>query len=301
VKRAEQLAPAGVYGSRRALLGHLGLLMLAPGVGAAAAAAGQMSGSIASAASGRDPAQLLRDSMRMRGSPEGTPVMWVYSGALVVKPEGQIAREVARIEGLSFTRLTARDDGAYDLQLEEVGYFCDLFTGKVLETLVNPVTGVQVHPRHYRSPQQLRFSGTLVQPVMQLPPGIEFRGEVTRLAQVGGVVATTEDLYVKVPGRPAAENAQAQPERISTSLATFICAASDLKRADSEWIDCTFSYTTLNSFVGWLQMSSMPGVQNMRLIGAKCRTDERNAVPAALRARIADDHPDFLASWTEWE
>ncbi|MCC5869902.1 MAG: hypothetical protein JJU27_15470 [Gammaproteobacteria bacterium] len=136
---------------------------------------------------------------------------------------------------------------------------------------------------------------------MELPPGIEFRGEVTRLAQVGGVVATTEDLYVKVPGRPGTEDAPAQPERISTSLATFISAASDLQRPDSEWIDCTFSYTTLNSFVGWLDMSAIPGVQNMRLIGAKCRTDERNAVPAALRARIADDHPDFLASWTQWE
>jgi len=297
VKSAEHRASAGVYGSRRALLGQLGLLMLAPGVGAAAAAA-HMSGGVATPASGRDPAQLLRDSMRMRGSPDGAAVMWVYSGVLVVKPEGQIAREVARIEGLSFTRITARDDGTYDLQLEEVGYFCDLTTGEVLETLINPFTGAQVQPRHYRSPQQLRFAGTGVRPAMELPPGIEFRGEVTRLAQVGGVVATTEDLYVKVPGRPGTEDAPGQPERISTSLATFISAADDLQRPDSEWIDCTFSYTTINSFVGWLEMSSMPGVQNMRLIGAKCPTDQRNAVPAALRARIADDHPDFLANWT---
>ena len=300
MKRVGHLTTSGVYGSRRALLGHLGLLLLAPGVGTAAAAA-QMSGRVAAPANGRDAAQLLDDSMRMRGSPEGAPVMWVYSGVLVVKPEGQVAREVTRIEGLSFTHLTARDDGAWDLQLEEVGYFCDLVTGEVLETLVNPFTGKQVHPRHYRSPQQLRFAGTGVQPAMQLPPGIEFRGAVTRLAQVGDVVATTEDLYVKLPGRPATEDSQAQPERISTSLATFISAASDLQRPDSAWVDCTFSYTTLNSFVGWLEMSAMPGVQNMRLIGAKCRTDERNAVPAALRARIADDHPDFLGKWTQWE
>ncbi|MCC5869903.1 MAG: DUF1838 family protein [Gammaproteobacteria bacterium] len=145
MKSAEHRASAGVYGSRRALLGQLGLLMLAPGVGAAAAAA-QKSGVVAAPASGRDPAQLLRDSMRMRGSPDGTVVMWVYSGVLVVRPEGQVAREVSRIEGLSFTRITARDDGAYDLQLEEVGYFCDLVTGEVLQTLVNPFTGARSTP-----------------------------------------------------------------------------------------------------------------------------------------------------------
>ena len=274
--------------------------MLAPGVVPTAAAA-QMSGSHAGSARHGDPARLLRDMMRLRGSPDGAPVMWVYSGVLVVKPEGQVAREVTRIEGLSFTRITARDDGAWDLQLEEVGYFCDLVTGEALESLINPFTGAQVRPRHYRSPQQLRFTGARVQPIAQVPPGIGFRGEVTRLAQVGDVVALTEDLYVKVPGMPATGDVAARPERISTSLATFIAAASDLQLPDSDWIGCTFSYTTLNSFVGWLDMSSMPGVQNMRLVGAKCRIQDRAAVPAALRTRIAADHPDFLASWTDWE
>ena len=300
MKKSQDFGTAAVWGSRRAVLGQLGLLMLAPGVAAATVAA-QMSGGVAAPARDRDPAQLLRDSMRMRGSPDGAPVMWVYSGVLVVKPEGQLAREVARIEGLSFTRIAARDDGAWDLQLEEVGYFCDLTTGEVLEALINPFTGVQVRPRHYRSPQQLRFAGTGVQPIAQLPAGIEFRGEVTRLAEVGGVVALTEDLYVKLPGMPATEDAEARPERFSTSLATFISGAADLQRPESDWIDCTFSYTTLNSFVGWLEMSSLAGVQNMRLIGAKCRTDDHTAVPAALRARIAADHPDFLTSWTDWE
>ncbi len=300
MNKQSDCAPARAHTSRREMLGHLGLLMLAPGVGMAAAAA-QMSAGTTAPRRDLDATPLLRDSMRMRSSPDGAPVMWVYSGVLVVKPERQLAREVTRIEGLSFTRITARDDGAWDLQLEEVGYFCDLSTGEVLEALINPFTGAQVRPRHYRSPQQLRFSGTGVHPIAQLPAGIEFRGEVTRLAEVGGIVALTEDLYVKLPGMPGTEDAEARPERISTSLATFICAAADLQRPESDWIDCTFSYTTLNSFVGWLEMSSIPGVQNMRLIGAKCRTEDRLAVPEAMRERIAADHPDFLRTWTRWE
>lgn len=273
--------------------------MMAPGV-AAGAAAIELPGSRAAPTRDRDPARLLRDILRVRSSPDGAPVMWVYSGVLVVKPEGQVAREVARIEGLSFTHIMARDDLNWELRLEEVGYFCDLGTGEVLETLTNPFTGEQVRPRHYRSPQQLRITGTRVQPLATLPAGVEFRGEMTQLARVGGVVALTEDLYVRSPGRPATGDAQAIPERISTSLATFISSANDLQRAESGWVDCTFSYTTLNGFVGWLGMGSMPGVQNMRLIGAKCRTHDRHAVPAALRERITADHPDFLAAWTDW-
>jgi hypothetical protein len=33
----------------------------------------------------------------------------------------------------------------------------------------------------------------------------------------------------------------------------------------------------------------------MRIVGIKCRMDDRDAVPEWLRARVKADHPDLLA------
>jgi len=300
------VTPTDLHPTRRSVVQGLGLMMLAPGIASAGAAAppvaaeaGQQGAAATGHASTSSRAwseSMLHDFMRMRGAPDGSRVIWVYSGVLVVKPEGRLAQALTRIEGVSYTSASLQDDGSWAFQLEEIGYFCDIETGAVLEQLFNPFTGEQVQPRHYRSPQQLRFSDRQVAPTMQLPPGIDFRGEVTRLAAVGDMLAMTEDLYVRVPAAEATSARAATPERISTSLATFTSRASDLQLPASHWIDCTFSYTTLNSFVGWLGMGSMPGVQNMRLIGAKCRADDHDVVPAGLRARIEAEHPGFLLS-----
>jgi hypothetical protein len=306
--KPRDIAPTDLHPTRRSVVQGLGLMMLAPGIASAGASAtvppvaaevgpqGAAAIGHASTSSRAWSESMLHDFMRMRGAPDGSRVIWVYSGVLVVKPEARLAQALTRIEGVSYTSVSLQDDGSWALQLEEIGYFCDLETGAVLEQLFNPFTGAQVRPRHYRSPQQLRFSNRQVTPAMQLPPGIDYRGEMTRLATVGDMLAMTEDLYVRVPAAEATSARPASPERISTSLATFTSRVSDLQLPASHWIDCTFTYTTLNSFVGWLGMDSMPGVQNMRLIGAKCRADDHDVVPAGLRARIEADHPGFLIS-----
>ena len=238
------------------------------------------------------PDATLDDFMFMRGSPDGEPVMWVYSGVFVVRPEGRRARPLARIEGVSYTQASRGEDGAWAFSLEEVGYFCDLATGKVLTALHNPFTGETVAPRPYRSPQRLVFAGNEVTPADALPPGIDFRGEVTRLADIGDTLAMTEDLYVRVPPMSGPEGER--PERIANSLATFIASAAAVRNRGEAWIDCTFAYTTMNTFIPWLGMASVPGVQNMRLIGTKFRPDAADAIPQTLRERIDADHPDFL-------
>ena len=242
-----------------------------------------------------DPAALLRDFIRLRTAPGGEPVMWRYAGILVGKPEGEMARPLTRIEGVSYTQATPRTDGSIEWQLEEVGYYCGLDDGLPLATLNNPFTGVEVKVAHYRSPQKLRFVGNRIEPGQPLPPGIEFRGEIRRLATVAGRVALTEDLYVRMPATPASETRPARPVRFANSMATFHAAQSDLApQNSSKWTACEFSYTTLNSFAPWLGMEATPGVQDMRITGAKCRIDDRSALDGWLRARIAQDHPNFL-------
>lgn len=283
--------------SRRSVLSGLGLLSLAPGVAIGAAATERTAtppSSAPSPAGGVLGERAFQDFIRLRTATDASPVIWVYSGVLVVKPDGEVARPVARIEGLSRSRATAQTDGTYLWELDEAGYYCDPLTGRPAAEIENPFTGARVVPKHYRSPQALRFTPRGITPARGVPPGVEFRGEITQLAEIAGTLAMTEDLYVKMPGRPAAAGQPARAARQAASLATFTTYAANLRRPPGEWVDCQFNYTTLNSFVDWLGLGERGGVQDMRIVGIKCRIDDRQAVPQWLRERIKADHPDLI-------
>lgn len=275
--------------SRREVLAGLGLLSLAPA-----------SRSVQASAHGSGASELVDDEtfdefMRMRTAPDLAPVIWVYSGVLVVKPAGEVARPVARINGLSRSHAKSTADGSWLWELDEAGYYCDPQDGRPARALTNPFTGKTVEPRHYRSPQALIFSKQGVTPARAMPAGVEFRGEITKLAELAGTTALTEDLYVKLPGRAASGDSPARPARYAASLATFTTRTAQLSRPRSEWIDCQFNYTTLNSFVEWLGMQGQEGVQDMRIVGIKCRIDETTALPPWLLERVRTDHPDLLS------
>jgi hypothetical protein len=243
---------------------------------------------------------LARRFVRMRGSPNDKPVMWVYEGTLLVKPEGQVAKPWVGVGGMSFTLATERTVGVYDWRLDEVGYYRDLVTGEVLDRFVNPITGAVLKPANYRSPQRLVYSGATVAVGEPLPPSTEFEGKITDLGAVGGITAMTEDLYVKVPAQLDATGQVVRPLRTLASLATFSAKSNQLYGIRRAWIDCQMSYTTMNSFAPWLGMDGVAGVQNMRLMGRKCRMFERDAIPAWLSERIERDHPQYFAEPSTW-
>ena len=115
-----------------------------------------------------------------------------------------------------------------------------------------------------------------------------------QLGSVGGTLAMTEDLYVRMPGRPAREGQPARPDRMFASLATFTSSVAQLERPAGDWVDCVFSYSTMNSLAGWLGMEGVAGIQSMRLVGEKRRENDLAAMPRWLRERIAVDYPGYL-------
>lgn len=238
--------------------------------------------------------------VRMRTSHDGKPVMWVYGGVLLVKPEGQVAKPLVGVGGMSFTRAVQEKPGVYHWHLDEVGYYRDLTTGAVLDTFVNPLNGKEVRPANYRSPLHLTYSGSQVMTRDPTPPGTEFTGRIARLAEVAGIAAMTEDLYVNVPAQPAADGKSARAARYLASLGTFTARATEVDAKSSRWIDCQLSYATMNSFAPWLGMEGVAGVQNMRLAGRKCRLFEPDAIPEWFRVRAAQDHPQFFDEPLTW-
>lgn len=239
--------------------------------------------------------EALRAFVRMRSGLPGRSAVWIYSGVLIAAVLEEIARPLVRIEGVSINHFNALDAGRYRYELEEVGYYCDLHAGAVLDSWTNPFTTKVVKPKHYRSSQTLLFAGSRIEPMLSTrPAGVTFTGEITRPVIIGESLWMGEDLYVKT----AAARTQA-------SLATFRSRAADLATSANSatsldavasaatWVDCDFNYGTMNGFVGWLGMADRPGLQNMRLVGRKF--PDGASVPVWLRERIERDHPDFAA------
>ncbi len=237
-----------------------------------------------------DPDKATDAFVRMRCNLPGQWGTWVYRGDLLVRPQGQLAQSVCRIEGISFNRAVRRPDGGWDYELEEVGYYCANDTGRPADRIVNPFTGATVSVRHYRSPQKLTFADRVVRPNQELPPGISYRGVITAPVEIGENVFASEDLYVSSPARPATADRPARAARIQTSLAMFQVRGRDLLRPG--WVPSTNHYSTMNDIIEWLDMASMPGVQNMRLVMTKGQDLSR--APAWLLERARADHPTFF-------
>ncbi len=245
-------------------------------------------------------ATLLQRFIRMRSAPNGAPVMWIFGGALLAKPEGQVARPLLGLSGISFTQLVPAGAASWDLRLEEIGYYRDLHSGEVLAEWRNPLNGRIVRPKHYRTRQQLSYQSDGIFARDPLPPGAEFHGEITTLVEVGDTTSLTEDLYVSIPAQPVSGTQSARPARYLASLGTFTSSTAALAAAHGRWVDCDFSYGTMNSFASWLEMDQAAGVQNLRLTGRKFRTDQRRTIPAWLTTRIAADHANFFDLPAQW-
>ncbi|MFK7958316.1 MAG: DUF1838 family protein [Lysobacterales bacterium] len=239
--------------------------------------------------------------VRLRSASAGKPAMWVYAGVMLVKPEGQVAKPIVGMAGVTFTRALQRSPGVYDWQLDEVGYYLDLETGAVVNSMINPFNKTVVEPPHYRAPENLTFMGSKVMSRASLPPEMDFNGQITRLADLAGLSAMTEDMYLNMPAQQATDEKPARPARQLASLKTYTARSADLDRPGDHWIDCQFSYCTMNTFASWLDMSDVSGVQNMRLAGTKCRLSDTEAIPGWFAERVASDHPDFLKLPLSWK
>ncbi len=276
------------------------------GIGLVATGCATLSRALAAAS----PAQVespdaLERFVRLRSSPSHAPVMWLFDGVLLAMPEGRVAQPLLRSSGISLTHVLLRGPGVYDFRLEEVGYFRDLASGDVLERWTNPLNGRVVQPRNYRTPERLELRADGPRGV-STPPGIEVRGQLTTLADVAGIVAMAEDLFVSVPATPAvaatavAAARDARPARHLASLGTYTASTRDLQQPDDRWVDCQLSYATMNSFADWLQLGGMPGMQNLRLAGRKLPHTDLDAIPVWLRERLAREHPTFLQLPGAW-
>lgn len=243
-----------------------------------------------------DPQQKLDAYVRMRNRWDGKKSYTRYSGTFFMKVEGEVAIPILGVEGMSWGRCQRQPDGTYLYSMQEAGYHTDLVTREVVDEWVNPVNGLTVTPRHYRSGQSSTFTPISVVPIMEhRPDGLEYNGVITPATVIDDTVWCSEDLYVKFPNPKERHEDLREwngPYRISTSLATHMAKVADLENRDVAFVPSSMSYTTINSWRGWMKMGQTPGVISWRLKGKKFESPDM--VEDWISHRIRADHPELL-------
>ena len=230
----------------------------------------------------------LLTHMRIRGHADGRLVYYGYEGVSYGQRSGQRTVPLLHIEGASAATFV-RQGGSWLYTLREAGWMCDLGTGAVLSSWLNPLNGKTVTPRHYNSRQTSLFTGNSVKPVRAaLPAGIEMQGNIAEPVVMRDDIWTAEELLVRVPPQQAGGSAVVQ-----TSLATLHASLRDLQRGANAWVPATLAYQTLQSWPAWMEMpDDMPGVISWRLMGRKCASVDE--LPVKVRTRIQEQHPEVF-------
>ena len=244
-----------------------------------------------------DPQQKLDAYVRMRNRGDGQKSYTRYSGTFFAKIEGDVAVPLVGIEGMSWGCCERQADGTYLYSMQEAGYHTDLATGEIIDEIVNPLNGLTVAPKHYRSGQSSTFTPNAVNPIMERrPDGLLYRGVISPATVIDDTVWCSEDLFVKMPNpkeRYEDDREWCGPHRISTSLATHMVKLADLEETDRAFVPSTMSYTTINSWRGWMLMGQTPGIISWRLKGRKFESSDQIPVDHLIN-RVAADHPDLL-------
>lgn len=252
--------------------------------GARAAPAGAAVGNVL-------PLDDLSAHVRMRCDLSGARSYWYYRGTVFGSVYGQVTQPMLQVEGISFSTVEPLADGSFRYRLTEAGYYLDPATGRLQEWVRNPFTGEDYRPEHYLSSQTNILAPDLaVTPELERrPPGLQYRGEISRLRVFGDTAWSSEDLFVGVPV-PGGEDAAAA-YRVQTSLATLSADRSELFDPGRETVACRLQYQTLGSWRAWMGMGDAPGMMSWRAAGDKCTQAD---LPGALAERIAKDHAGFF-------
>ena len=233
--------------------------------------------------------------VQLRGNLDGTDGLWTYSGAYWGKPDGEIARQLFRVDGLSYNAMTLRDDGGVDQKMIECGFWQDPETGELADKWINPMNGLNCEPQHFKSSQVLSFNADGNQEFSEeeLARARHAEGVIVEPIVIGPMIWSQERLIRKMI-RPEPEPGSdpltyAGPVATATSLATYKAETSDL---DKDFVPTSLHYQSIGGWYPWMRMGQRAGVCSFELVGRKL--PDTSEVPERVQAFLEDRRPGFI-------
>ena len=138
-----------------------------------------------------DPWDRLTALAKLRGSIDGTTVMWWMKGVRF----GVVDEIVTPLFGMligSFQTMQPVEGEGYMLNMLELSYFTDLETGAVLDTFVNPYNGKLCEVPEQRLgpyPVMLKSGGVVL-------PDVPAFGDIDLTTRVGPAIVQGDDVWI---------------------------------------------------------------------------------------------------------
>ena len=233
--------------------------------------------------------------VQLRGNLNGTDGLWAYSGAYWGKPQGEIARQLFRVDGFSFNTMTLRDDGGVDQKMIECGFWQDPETGELADEWINPMNGLKCEPRHFKSSQTLSFDADGQQEFSEeeLARARHAEGVIVEPIVMGPMIWSQERLirkFIRPEPEPGSDPLVfAGPVVTMTSLATYKAEVADL---DEDFVPTSVHFQSIGGWYPWMRMGQRAGVCSFELVGRKI--PDTSEVPERVQAFLEDRRPGFI-------
>ncbi len=233
---------------------------------------------------------------RARGAALGARGMHWYTGTFWGKRTLDAAVALFKVNGFSFNKIETQPDGSLVQNMVEVGFWCDPVTNEPVDKWINPMNGLPCTPRHYKTPQTVRFDakGRALRPP-KAPESMQYDAWITDPVESGDTVWIGETIIVKSitpPGTSADPLENRVPINTMTSLVNYTLRRTDIDAPASAFLPATMNFQSASTWYPWMRMGQELGQTMFQLTGRKVRNMEE--VPPGLIRLIDERHPGWL-------
>ena len=229
----------------------------------------------------------LEGMLRMTASLAEEDVPWWFDGTIFGILGENEPKPLVRFEGWEIYWVRPLGDGAYELTGHTVTFFCDVETGKMLDTFDNPYTGkrnnVTASVQGGGAGFGFNYSVNGVRPtkfVDKMPD--------KPLQLQWSMVRDAIWMHAETAYPPGMKQPRKQRQTIFTQQANF-ADRSILK------LPAVFTATVFGNWPRWMDMGNHPGHVIWHASGAKL--DSINDLSPKFRERLERDHPDRTTAY----
>ena len=226
-----------------------------------------------------DPQDRLTALVKLRGSLDGSMVMWWMKGVRFGVVDDVVTPLFGMLIG-SFQTVKPMPGKGYQLNMLEMSYFTDLETGKVLDTFTNPYNGkVCEVPEQRLGPYPVLLSPTGV-----VLPDVPPFDKVDLTTRVGPAVINGDDVWIRDDSTIKVDSDHPMMGKHTyNELVTYRGKLSDINNPDLPSAPADIMFQSVTSWREWLQAEDVGGHTTGRATGTKI-------------TRLEDFPPEYLAA-----
>ncbi len=235
-----------------------------------------------------NPDQYLDAFMKTRGSLDGTPVVYHWTGEVYSFIPGQAKKSLFRFEGFNIAK-TNKVEGGYELLTREAAFYEDLKTGEIIETWNNPFTQKDVNV--------VQIWNDPVNQDISFPP--EYKSYMKKILpseDLGDMMVFYMDIFPFYDSPlPRAKYPQySQNDKYQAAeLFQFFVNKSDVLDLKTASAPAYISWTRFSPWMPFMEMGDAPG-NLMFVCRGKKLENGFNDMPFKIKEYVKAKHPEYM-------